>query len=317
MKIAILKRLFRPCNQFFFLTMLISIFIISGFAYTKEASEPTPSPDSQASKETPTKEKDVVKPVPLQDYLIKIPSVERIEGIAWDEGKKNLFVLDGEKKKIDRINPISGQLLQSLVFDPVQLFVLDQKNLKGLAFDREAKVLWVAAEEKAKEKKAPILIMVDPVSGKTIKTIDMEIPEEKGFDSIEGITWDEKRKDLWVAIYAGFSSSFNQINPETGEIIRSVFADCYPRGIATDGENLWSICYNGEKFPSKIDKRKIQEKDYEMFHSRTFIEDIPEAKQPTSLVFDGTHLWYADRKTKSAIRFTPPVTAPDKTPVKK
>ena len=270
MKNSVIKQAFKSYNRVVFFIALIPVLIIlSCLTYAKGAVEPAQSPKQS------------------QDS-IDISDIKRIEGIAWDG--KNLLAFDGEKKRINRIDTISRSLVQPLD--------LNQKKLKGLAFDEKAKAFWVADEEEK------TLIMIDPVDGRTIKTINMEIPADKGFDSIEGIAWGGGY--LWVAIDAGFSSSFNQIDPETGKIVRSIFADCFPRGIATDGEYLWSICYNGEKFPSKIDKRKIQAtKDAETFHSRVFIKDITNA-EPAGLVFDGKHLWYADRLSKSVIKVTKP-----------
>ncbi|GIL20779.1 MAG: hypothetical protein DWB56_05950 [Candidatus Jettenia sp.] len=272
MKNMIRKQPFKVCNMLFFFATLISILIVSDLTYAELT--------------------------PIKDYLLQIPipKVKRVEGIAWDG--KNLFVLDGEKEKIHRINPDSGELVQSLV--------LKKKKLKGLSFDEKERALWTADEGKK------TLMLLDPSNGKTLKTIPMKIPVR--FDSIEGIAWDGEY--LWLAMYAGFSSSFNKINLKTGEIERSMFADCYPRGIATDGKELWSICYNMNKFPSKIDKRKMDKEDHKMLRSRTFIEDIDKDAEPTGLVFDGKHLWYADRMSKRIIRVTPTIIKPVKPPVK-
>lgn len=295
------RQSFKAHTTMWLFITLISTLPLIGLAYARE--------DVVKPRKTPQQPPDSID---ISSY------VESIEGIAW-QGRRYLWVLDDEKKKIDRFDTTLGKPYP----DPKHSIDLTKpcefglKKFKGLVFDKEGKVLWVVAQEKAEEKakvkKTPILIKIDPVDGKMEKPIKMEIPVDKGFDSIEGITWDEKGKCLWVAIYAGYSSSFNQIDPETGEINRSIFADCNPRGIATDGEYLWSICYNDKKFPSKIDKRKIPKKDkdykiddYEIFHSRTFVKDIPKEVEPNGLAFDDIHLWYADRETKTVIRFTPP-----------
>lgn len=294
MKRVILKQSFKTYTMAFFFTALVSILLLPGFTHAKEKDVVEPAQSSKQSQGTAS----VSVPAPFSEQpgnSIPIPDVGSIEGIAWQG--KYLWVLDGEKKKIDQFDPTLDKPGPVRSLDLTQALDFDLKKLKGLAFD--GKALWVADEAKK------TLMKINPEDGKMEKPIKMEIPVDKGFDSIEGITWDKKAKALWVAIYAGYSSSFNQIDPETGKKTRSVFADCHPRGIATDGEYLWSICYNDKKFPSKIDKRKIQDKEYEMFHSRTFVKDIPKEAEPNGLVFDDTHLWYADRETKTVIRFTP------------
>jgi len=218
-----------------------------------------------------------------EKFSIPLPGLKP-KGIAWDG--KHLWTLDEETNKLYSFDSISGAVVHS--------FDVKLKKPQGLAFDGKALLI---ADEETKSIHA-----VNPDTGQVVKTIKMEIPPEKGFKSFEGIAWDGKY--LWTAIYAGFSSSFNQIDPESGRIIRSIFADCNPRGIASDGKYIWSICYNGEGLPSKIDKREILEKEHEMLRSRVFIRDIEE-KDPFGIVYDGQYLWYTDRMTKRAFRFYP------------
>lgn len=221
--------------------------------------------------------------IPREEFSIPLPGIKP-QGITWDG--KHLWVVDEETKKLYRTDFRSGAVLQPLD--------INIKRPKGLAFD--GKLVWVADEETKK------IHAVNPDNGQIVKTIKMEIPKEKGFKSFEGITWDGKH--LWTAFFAGFSSSFNQIDTESGRIIRSIFADCNPRGIASDGRYLWSICYNGKKLPSKIDRRKILEKEHEMLCSRVFIKDI-EGMNPIGLAYDGQYLWYADGKLKKVFRVYP------------
>jgi hypothetical protein len=215
-----------------------------------------------------------------EEHSLHLPG-PAAQGIAWDG--KQILVVDGETKKLYKLDPYTGRVFQS--------FNLKLKKPKGLTFDGE--LLWLADEGTRK------IHSVDPNSGQIIKTIEMDIPKEKGFKSLEDLTWDGKY--LWTAYFAGFSSTFNQIDPESGKIIRSVFADCHPRGIASNGEYIWSICYNGEKLPSKIDRRKILGKDHEMMSSRTFIKDI-EVRDPNGLEYAENNLWYIDKKLKKVFR---------------
>lgn len=221
--------------------------------------------------------------IPREEFSIPLPGIKP-QGITWDG--KHLWTLDEYAKKLYSIDTRSGATIRSLD--------TGLKKPKGLAFD--GKFIWVADEETRN------IHAVNPDNGQIVKTIKMEIPGEKGFKSLEGMTWDGKY--LWTAIYAGFSSSFNQIDTESGRIVKSIFADCNPRGIASDGEYLWSICYNGENLPSKIDRRKILEKEHEMLRSRMFIRDI-EGRDPVGLAYDGKYLWYTDRQLKRAFMIYP------------
>ncbi|MGD9162380.1 MAG: hypothetical protein PVG39_28480 [Desulfobacteraceae bacterium] len=214
------------------------------------------------------------------EHSLKIPGPS-VQGIAWDG--KQLLVVDGETKKLYKLAPSNGRIIQS--------FNLKLQKPKGLTFD--GRFLWLADEQARK------IHALDPDNGQIKKTIELNIPKEKGFKSIEDLTWDGKY--LWVAYFAGFSSSFNQIDPETGKIIRSVFADGHPRGLASDGKYLWSICYNGNKLPSKIDRREILEKDSEMMASRIFIRDI-EVLEPNGLEYSDNNLWYVDKKLNRIFR---------------
>ncbi len=331
MKYMARRQLFKTYTLVGLFITLISTVLLTGFACAKKASVPASSPGNQVPKEThregvveptqsPKQSPDttsVTRPAPSKqpkDSIDISSDVKSIEGITWQGDY--LWVLDDERKMIDRFDTTLEELSPDPKYsiDLAQQSALGFEKFKGLAYDKEAEALWATAEGRDidTKKMVPMLIKINLANRQT-EPIKMEIPADKGFDSIEGITWDRKAKALWVAIYAGYSSSFNLIDPETGEKLRSVFADCHPRGIATDGEYLWSVCYNDKKFPSKIDKRKIPKKDkdytiddYEIFHSRIFVKDIPKEVEPNGLAFDDIHLWYADRDTKTVVRFTPP-----------
>jgi len=207
--------------------------------------------------------------------------VEKPQGMTWD-GKK-LWVINGKTGNLKSVDPVTGDITQSLA--------IAVNKPKGMVFD--GKQLWIADEE------TKTLLAINPENGQTLKTLKMEIPEEKGFKSIEGVAWDGKY--LWVAYAAGFSSSYNQIDTESGRLVRSIFADCDPRGISSDGIYIYSICYNGENLPSKIDRRKILDKEHDMLRSRIFIKDIKE-KDPSGLVFDGKSLLYFDRASRKTYK---------------
>jgi DNA-binding beta-propeller fold protein YncE len=169
---------------------------------------------------------------------------------------------------------------------------VDVADARGLAFDGQR--LWIA------DGGGNTLIPINVQTGESLEGIKLGESPLGAWDSIEDISWDGK--SLWVVCNGGYSSMFNQVDPETGGIMRSVFANCNPRGIATDGKSIWSICYNGDKFPSKIDVRSILPKDHEMQTSRRFLVDI-ESKAPVGLAIDSNGLlWYADEATSTAYR---------------
>jgi hypothetical protein len=204
--------------------------------------------------------------------------------LAWDG--KQLWTVDAADKKVRSVNSQTGAVVKTLY--------TDIENPKGMAYD--GKRLWIGDAEAMK------LYAINTESGQTESTIPIHIPKEKGFKAFEDIAWDGKY--LWTAISAGFSSSYNQVDPESGEIVRSLFADCIPRGIAIHEDILWSVCYNGDNLPVKIDQRKILDKDHEMLRSRIFIKDI-ELKDANGLVYDGAHLWTIDRALRRAFKIHP------------
>lgn len=230
-----------------------------------------------------SQQKHVYTHMPRMEFSIPLPSV-KAEGLAWDG--KRLWVVDEVSKKIRGLDPLSGAVVRTLD--------IDIKKPKGLTFDGER--IWIADEETMK------ITAINPRNGQVVRSIPIIIPRGKGFRSLEGITWDGHY--LWTAIYAGFSSSYNQVDPEDGKIIKSIYADCNPRGIASDGKYLWSICYNGKDFPPKIDRRSIQGKEHEILRSRKFIADI-EGKKPAALAYDGQYLWYTDSQSGRVLRLYP------------
>ena len=224
--------------------------------------------------------KKVFTQMPTQDYFLKV-AVPKPMGLAWDG--EQMWTVDEQNKKIHSLDARTGAIIKTL---SVQV-----SAPKGLAFDGDN--LWIGDSEAMK------LHAINLASGETTRTIPIQAPKEKGIKAFEDIAWDGKY--LWTAISAGFSSSYNQIDPESGDIVRSIFADCIPRGIAIRDGVLWSVCYNGDKLPAKIDQRNILDKGHEMLRSRKFIKDI-ELQEASGLIYDGTYLWTMDRKLKRVFK---------------
>lgn len=224
----------------------------------------------------------VVTGVSGEEFSIPVPA-RRPQGLAAGNGR--LWTLDAETGEILELAPRSGGVLRRIS--------TGLQQLAGLAFDGER--LWVA-DQATREIQA-----FHPDDGRRLRSLPFASPPEKGFRSIAGITWGGGH--LWTAIAAGFSSSFNQIDDQ-GRIVRSLFADCDPRGIAVEGGHLWSLCYNGEQNAPTLDRRDLLPEESAFQRSRVFLEKAA-GRSPSGLAYDGVSLWYLDAGTKRAYRFTP------------
>lgn len=202
------------------------------------------------------------------------------EALAWDG--KALWTL-GRDAKVRMLDAQSGAEVRAL--DAAV------KTPRAMTFEGER--FWIADE------KAMTLSAVDRATGQVVKTLPLPTPADKGFQSVEGLAWDGKH--LWAAYYAGFSSSLNEIDPVTGRLVRSLYADCHPRGLAADGARLWTLCSGGAKGTAVVDQRPILEREHEMLRARTFVSRV-EAQDPSALAFDGRNLVILDRGAKKLLR---------------
>lgn len=223
---------------------------------------------------------------PRGDRTLELP-VAHAAGIAGDGTR--LWVLDGEAGEILELAPDSGEVLGR--------FSLGLEGVRGLVFD--GTLLWVA------EPAVRRLHAFRPSDGAPSGTVPVEVPPEKGYSSVTALAWDGQ--DLWTAIAAGFSSSFNQVDRETGQIRRSLFADCDPRGLAIAGDRLWSLCESGGRQPPVVDVRRLSDDETAFQRSRQLLRRA-EGRTPSGLFFDGTLLWFLDADSHRAVAFAPKAT---------
>jgi hypothetical protein len=118
--------------------------------------------------------------------------------------------------------------------------------------------------------------------------------------SIKALTWDGKT--LWSAVAAGFSSSISEIDPNSGKVLRSFFANCDPRGVAISGDHVWTLCDNGAGRAS-IDGRIMGKDEASFQSSRQFIADT--VGEPVSLVKREGSFFLLALADRSIHRLTP------------
>lgn len=210
-------------------------------------------------------------------------------GLAWDG--TNLWVVDGETRLLQRVNPTTGET--------VRTFEIEIGQPGDVTWD--GKNLWVLDEAEG------MILRLDPRTGKRTGAIAAPKRTVEGPWSITGLAWDGKF--LWVAISAGWGSSLNRIDPESGEVVMSFFPQCDPRGLASDGKHLWTIAYNGEKQPPKLDRRLLADEVGKMAQSQELLFDL-KVKDPTSLTYAEGRLWVADRAEKRIVRIAAQPEAP-------
>lgn len=194
------------------------------------------------------------------------------EPVGIAAGNQRLFVTDAATREIVALRVDTG-----LVDKRIKLALAAPK---GLAFD--GTLLWVADEKTRR------IQGLSATTGNVVREIPLEAPAEKGYQSVGGLTWDGNH--LWIAIAAGFSSSFNQIDTSDGHIERSLFADCDPRGIASDGSTLWSLCFNGPQHPASLDRRDLASDELTFQRSRKVVGKV-DGRTPSAIFLDGQQLW--------------------------
>lgn len=203
--------------------------------------------------------------------------------------KDHLWIIDSTTRALLKIDVKTKRIV-----DSVKTTVA---AARGLAWDGE--YFWCA------DNKTKMVHQIDPSTGKIVHSLDVPIYEEEEKESVvlEAVTWD--RKSLWIAYGAGWSSRICRMDSTTGEVIQSMFANCYPRGLATDGKYLWVASYNMGKYPGTISRRTITDDSKKMNLSRVFLLRTP-GKEPTGITLDGKYLWVADKEMKSLQRIELP-----------
>lgn len=142
------------------------------------------------------------------------PGADRVHGVSYDG--QHVWFASGDK--LNAFDPSSGKMQRCL----------DVAAHAGTAFDGEH--LFQIAENRIQK--------IDPKSGRVLATIPAP---GNGGDS--GLAWAEGT--LWVGQYR--NRKIHQINPETGEILRTIESNRFVTGVSwVDGE-LWHATSEGEE----------------------------------------------------------------------
>ena len=201
--------------------------------------------------------------------------------------KDSIWLLDAKGPELLQIDPKSGRKLSS-----VRIRV---ESPRGLAWDGAH--FWCC------DNKTKTVQQLDKSTGNVLRSLKILIDGVPEAAILEDIAFD--RDKLWVAYSAGYSSMIQRIDPKTGEVIQSMFANCHPKAITTDGKYLWVVCYNRGRRPSVLSVRTIMDDSGKMNASRTFLSRIP-GTEPTGIAFDGKYFWLTDKKLKAVQKIVIP-----------
>jgi hypothetical protein len=213
--------------------------------------------------------------------------------------------------KVKKINPVGVVMLNK------QLLVVDSTNATLSGYDAKNKLvgtvklavksprglatdgtnIWVADNSTKK------ILQIEPKTGVVLKSFEVPIEGDREHTTIEAIACDGNY--LWIALGAGWSSKILKMDAETGKLIMSLFAECMPRGLATDGKTLYILAYNTGVYQGSVNKMIISEDANQMNLSNTFLCKTP-GKEPTGIALDGQELWISDKESKSVQKITLP-----------
>ena len=156
--------------------------------------------------------------------------------------------------------------------------------------------LWVVDEERK------MIFLVDLISRKPISQIAIPPAALHQPPAITGLTWDGS--SVWLVTGCGLCSSYYRLDPTSGDILARFFPRCYPRGLAFDGDFLWTVGYNLPGRPPRLSRRRLDDRNpATVLSSQRLLRFIsvggePFPQDPTALAVRGDgSLWVVDRAT--------------------
>jgi glutamine cyclotransferase len=142
------------------------------------------------------------------------PGVDRVHGVSFDG--QHVWFASGDK--LNAFDPANGETVRSI----------DVAADAGTTFDGQH--LFQIAEDRIQK--------IDPKSGRVLSTIPAP-----GHGGDSGLAWADGT--LWVGQYR--DRKIHQIDPDTGEILRSIVSNRFVTGVTwVDGE-LWHGTWEGDE----------------------------------------------------------------------
>jgi len=196
-------------------------------------------------------------------------------GLAWDG--QSFWISDSQTRRIYQLDPVTRQWDAG--------FGWQGKLLGPIAWDGDA--MWVVDEGQGE------IVRFDLASRKTTKT-SVHIPRGalRQPPAITGLAWDGKT--VWLCNEGGLCACYYRMDVASGRVLQSFFPRCEPRGLAFDGEYLWTIAYRGTSLPGMLSRRPLNDDALSLLTKLTFHWLVP-ARDPTALTFALGRLWVLDR----------------------
>ena len=179
------------------------------------------------------------------------PGVERVHGVSYDG--QHVWFASGDK--LNAFDPASGKTVRSINVAAHAGTAFDGRHFYQLAEDRIQKI--------------------EPESGRVVSTIPAP-----GGGGDSGLAWAEG--SLWVGQYR--SRKIHQIDPDTGDILRTIESNRFVTGVTwVDGE-LWHATSEGDE----SELRRIDRGDGEVVESL----EMPAGMGVSGLESDGGERFY-------------------------
>jgi len=189
------------------------------------------------------------------------PGVDRVNGVTYD-GERVWFA-DGAR--LNALDPDSGGVVRTI----------DVAAHAGSAFDGQ--YLFQLVEDRIQK--------IDPATGAVLTTIPAP-----GGGGDSGLAWAEGT--LWVGHYR--ARKIHQIDPDTGEVLRSIESNRFVTGVTwVDGE-LWHGTWEGDE----SDVRRVDPATGEVMERL----DLPPGVEVSGLESDGGDRFYCGGGRSGTVR---------------